>query len=80
MKLKFRLSVIAIALVVAFSPLSAAQKSITLKIFPESYALSIDGAQVNPQKVTQYLKRFRRVSASSFSNQRDTLIRKLRLI
>jgi len=57
MKLKFRLSVIAIALFVAISPLNAAQKSVNLKIFPEAYTLMIDGTQVNPQKVTQYLKR-----------------------
>jgi len=57
MKLKTRLSVIVIALIMALSPLSAAQKSVNLKIFPEVYSLSIDGAQVNLQKVTQYLKR-----------------------
>jgi YVTN family beta-propeller protein len=57
MKFKLRLSVLIIALITAFSPLGAAQKSVNLKIFPEAYTLSVDGAQVNPQKVTQYLKR-----------------------
>lgn len=57
MKLKFRLSVIALAVLTALTPLHAAQKSVNLKIFPEEYSISIDGAQVKPQKVTQYLKR-----------------------
>ena len=57
MKLRFRFSIIALAVITAFSPLFAAQKSVTLKIFPEDYALSIDGVQVKPQKVTQYLKK-----------------------
>lgn len=57
MKLIIRNSVLAIALAIAFTPLYAAQKSVTLKIFPEEYTVAIDGVQVKPQKVTQYLKR-----------------------
>jgi len=37
--------------------LYGAQLSITLKVFPEDYALTVDGKNINPTKISNYLKK-----------------------
>jgi len=54
--MKHKRIILLLVFAVCSSMLYAASKSINLKVFPEQYNLSIDGAPVKLQNVTQYLK------------------------
>ncbi|HOP61810.1 MAG TPA: beta-propeller fold lactonase family protein [Spirochaetota bacterium] len=57
MKRKFIIPVIAVSVILFCSPLFAARKNVTLKIFPSEYSISVDSKPVTPRRVNRYFKR-----------------------